>query len=421
MKKAALLLMAALTIWGQADSRRTRSVSEELLHATTDERITTYQKLLAASPSDVKLEIGLISAYLQKLRETSDFGYLDRASKLVDRMLEADGGNFTAMRFENEIDMQRHNFKAVAERAQDMAKYEPSDAGNWGNLADALMELGEYQRAGEAYLKMYSLRPGLASYNRLAWYRFVTGDAPTAIQLLRDAVDAGDPAPQNVAWCYAELGDMYFKTGKLPEAADAYNAALNLFPTLHRASAGLGRVEASQGHISGAINNYERAQSIVPLPDYAAALEDLYAAAGQPEKAAKQRDLIATIVKLGAATNEKVNRNLALLLADHNRDLKVALQLIENELPLRPDVYTWDAYSWVLYKNGRLDEAKAASQKALKLKTPEPLFYYHASQIARASGDEASAREYSAHMSSLNARFDFNKTELASVHQNDSH
>jgi tetratricopeptide (TPR) repeat protein len=415
VKIAALTLVAVLSVWGQSDSRRTRSVSEDLLHATTDQRIATYQKLLATSPSDVKLEIGLISAYLQKLRETSDFGYLDRASKLVDRMLEADGGNFTAMRFQNEIDMQRHNFKGVADRAQDMAKYEPSDAGNWGNLADALMELGEYQRAGEAYLKMYSLRPGLASYNRLAWYRFVTGDAQTAIQLLRDAVDAGDPAPQNVAWCYAELGDMYFKTGKLCDAAEAYNSALNLFPTLHRASAGLGRVEASEGHISAAINDYERAQSIVPLPDYAAALEDLYTSAGEPSQAAKQRDLIATIVKLGAATNEKVNRNLALLLADHNRDLKLALGLIENELPLRPDVYTWDAYSWVLLKNGRLEDAKAASQKALKLNTPEPLFYYHASQIARGLGDEAGVREYNAHMSSLNARFDFTKTELAAV------
>ncbi len=419
MKVAAFLFIAAFTGWSQSGPLRTRSVSEQLLHAGTDERITSYQKLLAASPSDVKLQIGLISAYLQKLRETSDFGYLNRASKLVDKMLEVDGGNFTAMRFQNEIDMQRHNFKAVAERAQDMAKYEPSDPGNWGNLADALMELGEYQRAGEAYMKMYALRPGLASYNRLAWYKFVTGDAPTAIQLLRDAVDAGDPAPENTAWCFAELGDMYFKTGKLSEAADAYKSALDLFPTLHRASAGLGRVEASQGHIAAAIRNYERAQSIVPLPDYAGVLEDLYAAAGEPAKAAQQRDLIATIEKLGTATNEKMNRNLALLLADHNRDVKLALQLIENELPLRPDVYTWDAYSWVLLKNGRLDDAKAASQKALKLSTPEPVFYYHASQIARAAGDEKTAREYTGRMASLNARFDFSKTELASasVHQ----
>ena len=415
MKAAAFVFIAAYSAWSQSGALRTHSVSEQLLYARTDERISTYEKLLAASPKDVKLQTGLISAYLQKLRETSDFGYLERASKLVDRMLEADGGNFTAMRFQNEIDMQRHNFSAVAERAQDMAKYEPSDPGNWGNLADALMELGEYQRAGEAYTKMYSLRPGLSSYNRVAWYKFVIGDAPTAIQLLRDAVEAGDPAPENTAWCFAELGDMYFKTGKLSEAADAYHSALDLFPTLHRASAGLGRVEASQGHVAAAIRHYERAQYIVPLPDYAGVLEDLYTASGESVKAAGQHDLIAAIEKLGAATNERVNRNLALLLADHNRDVRLALQLIETELPARPDVYTWDAYSWVLLKNGRIDDAKAASQRAVKLGTPEPVFYYHATQIARAAGDEKAAREYAARMASLNPHFDFTKTELASA------
>ena len=38
---------------------------------------------------------------------------------------------------------------------------------------------------------------------------------------MRTAVDAGDPVAQNTAWCYAELGDMYFKTGKLNEATSS--------------------------------------------------------------------------------------------------------------------------------------------------------------------------------------------------------
>jgi len=55
------------------------------------------------------------------------------------------------LRFANEIDLQRHDFKTVAERAQDMVKYEPSDGGTWGNLGDALMELGEYQRGRSVF------------------------------------------------------------------------------------------------------------------------------------------------------------------------------------------------------------------------------------------------------------------------------
>lgn len=396
-------------------SRATSSQTEQLAHATTDERIRAYEGLLRSAPDDLQFQIGLISAYLQKLRESADGGYLDRASKLVSRMLEKDGGNFTALRFQNEIDLQRHDFKTVAERARSMAKYNPSDPGNWGNLGDAFMDLGEYEQAGEAYRRMFSLRPNLGSYNRLAYWRFVTGDGPAAIALMRNAVEAGDAAPENTAWCSAELGDMYFKLGKLSEAASAYTFALDLFPGLHRAYSGLGRVEASLGHKENAIRQYERAQSIVPLVEYAAALDDLYAAEGQPGKASGELDLIEAIEKLGKVANEKTNRTLALILADHNRDLAFALELMQVEIPIRGDVYTYDALSWVLLKNGRLPEAAAASAKAVKLGTPEPLFYYHASKIAAAIGDLAAARQFSDRLASLNPRFDFGKTEIASA------
>jgi tetratricopeptide (TPR) repeat protein len=376
MKRVALFFASAILLLSQS-----RPLDENLAHETTDVRIKTFEKLLAAAPGDRKLQIDLVSAYLQKVRETSDFDYLNRASKIVDGIIEKDGGSFTALRFENEIDMQRHDFKAVAGRAQDMLKYEPSDFGTWGNLGDALMELGEYKRAGDAYLRMFSLRPALSSYNRMAWYKFVTGEPAAAITLMREAIDAGDPVAQNTAWCYAELGDMYFKIGQLNEATQAYGAALDLFPTLHRAIAGLGQVEASKGNTTSAIRYYERAQSIVPLVQYAGELEDLYARAGLAAKSRQQRDLIATIEKLGKVTNEKTNRNLALFLADHNRDLPLAMELMKAELPVRGDVYTWDAYSWVLYKTGRTEEAKKASEKALSLHTPEPIFYAHARQI----------------------------------------
>jgi len=368
-------------------SESRRQLRRRLEHATTDQRIKTYETLLAASPDDFELQIGLVPAYLQKLRETADFAYIDRASKLVDLILEKDGGNFTAMRFQNEIDLERHDFKAVAERAEDMARYAPSDPGNWGNLGDALMELGEYERAGKAYMRMLALRPNLASYNRLAYFRFVTGDAAQAIALMTNAVAAGDAVPANTAWCAAELGDMYFKTGKLREAAAAYREALRLFPGLHRAYAGLGRVAAAEGQTAAAIHDYEKAQSTVPMVEYAGALEDLYRAAGNTEKAQAQRELIETIEKLGQATNEKTNRNLALVLANHSRDLPVALRLIETELPIRGDVYTWDALGWVLFKNGRLAEAQMAAAKATRLGTPEPEFYHHAKEIAQAIHD----------------------------------
>ena len=413
---AVALLMVTAALWAQDSTGprfvaalSNRTLAGQLTAAKTDERIRAYERLIASSPENLQVESGLISAYLQKLRESGDGAYLDQASKLVDKMLERDGGNFAALRFQNEIDLQRHDFKGVAARAEDMAKYAPSDPGNWGNLGDALVELGEYRRAGEAYRKMFALRPNLGSYNRLAYFHFVTGDPRGAIALMRQAIDAANATPENTAWCWAELGDMYFKTGKPGEAMEAYRAALGLFPSLHRALAGLGRVEAAQGQTEAAIRDYERAQSIVPLVEYASALEDLYSAARMMSKAREQQQLIETIEKLGQAANEKTNRNLALLLADHNRHLDLATKLMETEIPLRGDVYTWDVFSWVLFKDGRYAEARDASTKALKLGTPEPLFYYHASRIASAAGDDELAREYAARQRSLNPKFNVNE------------
>jgi tetratricopeptide (TPR) repeat protein len=355
-----------------------------LAQSATDERVKAWETQLKATPDDPKKINGLVSAYLQKLRETSDYRYLDRASQLVDRMLERDGGNFETLRFQNEIDLQRHDFRAVAERSRDMIRYNASDPGIWGNLGDSLMELGDYESAQDAYIEMFGLRPNLDSYNRLAYFRFVTGNANAAIDLMKQAIEAGSSTPENTAWCWAELGDMYFKTGQFDEAENAFTTALHLFPSLHRASAGLGKVQAARGNVAGAIRNYQRAQSIVPMVEYAGALEDLYTSAGMTAKAREQEELIDALEKIGAATNEKTNRNLALVLADHNRNLKLALQLMEAEILTRPDVYTWDALAWVLFRSGRVSEAAEASAKALKLNTPEPRFYYHADAIASA-------------------------------------
>ncbi|MBV9267192.1 MAG: tetratricopeptide repeat protein, partial [Acidobacteriaceae bacterium] len=234
MKIIAAACISALLFapaWAQAENQ----TAAKLVHSSTDEQIRAYEHVLQASPDDPAAMPALITAYLQKLRESGDGAYLERASTLVNRMLEKDGGSLTALRFQNEIDLQRHDFRAVAERARDMAQYAPSDPGVWGNLGDASMELGDYDAARNAYLRMFALRPNLASYNRLAYFRFVTGDPQQAIALMRNAVEAGDPRPETVAWCWAELGDMYFKLGKLDEARGAYQAAVGLFPGLHRA------------------------------------------------------------------------------------------------------------------------------------------------------------------------------------------
>jgi tetratricopeptide (TPR) repeat protein len=172
----------------------------------------------------------------------------------------------------------------------------------------------------------------------------------------------------------------------LDDADHAYSAALKSFSNYHPALAGLGHVAKLRGRTQEAIVLYKSAQAKTPLPDYAAALYDLYLATGNKTQAQKQLELVDVIDRLGQAAKERVNRNLAMIYADHDYRTERALELARAELEVRKDIYTWDALAWSLLKNGRASEAEGAIKKALALGTPEPMFYVHAAKIADALG-----------------------------------
>ncbi len=372
----------------------------------TDERIAAYSKAVAGQPGSAHLQALLARAYIQKMRETVDFSYLDKASAIVEAVLVRDAGNYEALRLRSEIDMERHEFARVAEYSQEMTRYAPDDPANWGSLGDASMELGRYDAALEAYRKMLALRPDLASYNRIAWYQFVNGHLEEAIALMKNAIAASSAAAENVAWCWNDLGNIYFKTGHLVEAEAAYTKAIAVFPGYYPAYAGMGRVRGAQKRWKEAIESFRHAQATVPMPEFAAALSDLYELAGNPVESRKQRDLLDAIDQMNRASGERTNRNVALIFADHDRNLDRAAELADNELKVRPDVYTEDAVAWVRFKQRRYSEAEAAADKALSLHTPEPAFYYHAGLIAQAMGKSDEAVALLRRAADLNAEFD---------------
>ncbi|MGA1995244.1 MAG: hypothetical protein ABSH45_05625, partial [Bryobacteraceae bacterium] len=84
MRKPSILLysilgVAAVRAFAQHQEsavERYREVHTARLNA--DQRIAAYEKLLAQSPADPRIEAGLAAAFIQKLRETTDFAYLNR-------------------------------------------------------------------------------------------------------------------------------------------------------------------------------------------------------------------------------------------------------------------------------------------------------------------------------------------------------
>src|SRR5579871_6148782 len=319
------LLLGCISAWAQSTADRVvgalsdRALAEQVAMLKTDDRIAMYSAIANTKPSDTAhYQVLLAAAYVQKTRETTDYSYLDHAVSILGSVLSSDSSNYEALRLLTVTQLERHLFATAVDSSNQLIKINQADPWNWGTLGDAYTEIGDYEKAGEAYQKMVALRPDLASYNRAAHFHFLYNDVPGAIAIMKKAIEAGSSSPENVAWCMVDLGNIYFKSGQLVLAGQSFTDALRTFPQYHPAYAGLGRVLADKGDIAGAIASYRRAQEITPLPDYAAALLDLYKKSGQDSLAGRQMDLLELIDKVSIANGEKANRNLVLAFADHD-------------------------------------------------------------------------------------------------------
>jgi tetratricopeptide (TPR) repeat protein len=274
--------------------------------------------------------------------------------------------------------------------------------------------MGEYDKAAAAYARLtprdMTLSPhaAYARDSRLAYLKFVAGDTPAAIALMKQSVAEGVEAQlprENLAWLYFELGEFETQAGDAASANAAYLAALNTHPGDYRALAALGKLRANNGRYEEAIVLYQKAIAVVPMPIFVAELGDLYARTGNQAEAQKQYALVEYIGLLGKINQVLHNRDLALFYADHDTKLPEALELAQKEFEVRQDIYTWDALAWALYKNGRLAEAASATDKAMRMGTKDPILLYHAGMIAERLGQREKALSELKQALAINPRF----------------
>jgi hypothetical protein len=89
-----------------------------------------------------------------------------------------------------------------------------------------------------------------------------------------------------------------------------------------------------------------------------------------------------------------------------------ALRLIEAERATRGGIYVDDVYAWALYRAGRIPEARAASNRAMRLGTLDACILYHAGAIRIADGDNSGFGLVQKALN-LNPKFDVTGSEEA--------
>jgi tetratricopeptide (TPR) repeat protein len=330
-------------------------------------------------------ELGV--AYLQRVRETGDPTYYSEAEGALERALELEPDNFEATTAMGALALGRHDFEGALALGLKAKEINPDNAHNYGVIGDALLELGRYDEAFAAFQTMVDLRPDLSSYARVSYARELTGDIEGAIEWMKRAREAGGPRAENVAYTGVLLGNLYFNRGDIGAAESEYERAAMILPDYPPALAGLGRVAAARGNLDTAIARYELAASLNPLVENVTVLGDLYAAAGRDDEAARQYELVETIVGLEEANGADLGMEIALFNADHGVNLDEAVAKARAAYARRPGVHTADVLAWTLNRSGQSGEAALVIEEALELGGRDPLVLFHAGMIAYANAD----------------------------------
>lgn len=374
----------------------------------TDQQIQSLQGHVKKAPDDYAGYDGLGSALFQKARETGDITYYDLAGQTLKKAIDLAPQDFRAadpLVHMALVYMGEHRFSEALASTQKAIGLGSGNLTAFAIEGDAYTDMGDYDQAAAAYNTVQTLgrdttSPLTLAYmsdSRVAYLDFLHGDSEEAIRLMKSAITAAlqtNVPRENLAWLYFELGERYFQSGDLEKAELSYQAGIAADPNHYRSLAGLARVRAAQGKPEESIQLYQRSIGIIPFPVYVEELGDVYKKSGKLAEAQQQYDLVEYIGHLSKLNQVLANRELALFYADRGIKLQEALDLARKELEVRHDVYTWDTLAWVLFKNGRLDDAADAVHKALRLHTNDSLILFHAGMICYGLGKDSDAAEF---------------------------
>src|SRR3954452_5842224 len=276
---AALAFAATVAVLALAGSHRSsapRLASQPAFvpatSQSTDARIASLQSLVKAQPKDPRGYASLAQAYLQKVRESGDASFYSRADSVLQSAERLNPRSADATVVSGTLALARHDFSGaltLGDRARSLA---PELAAPYAVVVDSLIELGRYDHAGRALQRWVDIKPTLASYARVSYWRELHGDFAGAADAMRAAISAGGDVAENGAYVQTLLGNLELQSGQNASAAQAYLAALTRFGGYVPAQAGLAKVDAARGRLGSAISRYRAVVARLPLPEYVVGL-----------------------------------------------------------------------------------------------------------------------------------------------------
>ncbi|HXS37538.1 MAG TPA: hypothetical protein VN721_12620 [Flavipsychrobacter sp.] len=387
----------------------------------TDNIKSTYDKAVQAlkdNPDDMKQYLTLASVFIAEGRITGNGNYYSNAAaKMLNKVIDAHPASqdmlFQAYSLKSAVLLNMHQFKDALDVAQKGTEISVYNAGIWGAMVDANVELGHYDSAVKDCDRMLSIRPDLRSYSRASYLRQIYGDNRGAIEAMKMAVEAGPAGAESTEWARVKLGDLYMNIGSLDTAAFIYSSSLVYRPNYPYAMMGLASVQKAKKNYDSAIYYTRSAIQLLSEAAFVSYLGDLYELKGDSNKAADVRNDVVNLLEQGqkdeakdAIIKHNINREMAMAYLNDNKVDK-ALQYAQNDLNMRPDnIDANNLIAWIYYLKGDYTNAKIHADKMLLTNTKNANTLYEASVIYTRTGDTIKGNELMQQAKAINPFID---------------
>jgi tetratricopeptide (TPR) repeat protein len=377
------------------------SVSVAGLEPATARNVARLEHAVEAEPDSATAYTSLGDAYLQGNRETADPAFLDRAEAAYTAAESRDPDNAVATIGQATVALAHHRFADGLALANEAHRLEPALVRPYALITDAQVELGRYGAAGRTLERMVRLKPTLAAYARVSYYRELHGDLSGAVQAMRLAASAGGGSAESSAYVEHLLGKLEVRQGNFARAERNFERALSVDPGYAPAIAGVARVAAARHEFGASIAGYRRAVARLPNAENATALADALLAAGRRGAADRAYD---EAIAIALRDPVEVNQELAMLQADHGSPAR-ALATAREAWRKAPGVKSAEALGWALHRSGNSERGLVFARRALELGRSDPLLLYRFGRVAIGAHRPGQARSALHRALEINPRF----------------
>jgi tetratricopeptide (TPR) repeat protein len=378
-------------------------------YATRDKLVAYWEGAVDEHHRNDMMTPAILSGqYLQRYRERGDVGDVLRAQHAAERSLAVLKNYLPAQMQLSAALLTLHRFYPALDVLHAAERTDPGDPGIEVQEASLDLEVGRYAAAERILERVKTPGESLALDTVRSRLLEETGHLNEARSLLERAGalqnSAFDAPAQGRAWFFFREGEMAFEAGDNEAAIADEREALTIFPQYADAGRALARFTCALHRWQACLAAAVASANEIPYPETLGYEADAQRALGDAADAARTEDLIETVERVGNAQHIS-DRLLAVYYSEHGKQRDDAYRIARNELKARDDIYTEDTLAWAAAMDGRWNEARIASAKALRFDTEDSRMQYHAGAIALHFGDRATAKRRFARALALNAQF----------------